>query len=178
MRNRLALVVLAWLALLTSPSAANDLGIADHRSLLELGLRARSLADDLAATISHPPDSYGLEEAGRDDAVLQQRCRLRLAGDLDGVKNGLDRVTDLVGMAAQLSDEAERPLVHRVLIADAAGFLKQLRFRQEMLDMTLHQCSQDPAALAKGGDISRLYGDSASLVQVIVEKLGASHLSR
>jgi len=169
MRNRLALVVLAWLALLTSPSAANDLGIADHRSLLEL---------DLAATISHPPDSYGLEEAGRDDAVLQQRCRLRLAGDLDGVKNGLDRVTDLVGMAAQLSDEAERPLVHRVLIADAAGFLKQLRFRQEMLDLTLHQCSQDPAALAKGGDISRLYGDSASLVQVIVEKLGASHLSR
>jgi hypothetical protein len=174
----LALVVFAWFALLSVPAAANELDVADHRGIQELIFRARSLADDLAAAISHPPDSYSLEAAGRDEAVLQQRCRLRLAGDLDDVSNGLDRIGGLVGMATGLTDEAQRPLVHRVLIADASGFLSKLRLRQEMLELTLRQCPQDPTAMAKGRDISRIHRDSVSLVRSIIEKLGASHLSR
>jgi hypothetical protein len=44
-----------------------------------------------------------------------------------------------------------------------------------MLDLTLTSagCSQDGATVAKGQEISRLYGDAAALVQSMIEKIGA-----
>jgi hypothetical protein len=44
-----------------------------------------------------------------------------------------------------------------------------------MLDLTLTDagCSQDGATVAKGQEISRLYGDAAVLVESVIEKIDA-----
>ncbi len=174
---RLVLVVSAWLALAASPTAANDLNAADDRGLQELALRAHALADDLAAA-SRPRNAGHVEQASQDEAATRQDCLLRLAGNLDSIRTGLDRLSGLVGVAARLPDETELPLLHRVLIADASGFLKMLSLRQAVLDLIPQHCTQEPTAWARSRDILRLYGDSASLVQLVIAKLGASQLSR
>ena len=65
--------------------------------------------------------------------------------------------------------------VSAVLSVEAPAFLEQLKSHQQMLDLTLTSagCSQDGATVAKGQEISRLYGDAAALVQSMNEKIGA-----
>jgi hypothetical protein len=43
-----------------------------------------------------------------------------------------------------------------------------------MTNLTVGRCSQDGATVAKAKEISRIYKDAGSLVQSIVEKVGAS----
>jgi hypothetical protein len=65
-------------------------------------------------------------------------------------------------------------LVIRVLRIQANGFLKQLEFYRRTLKTTVDRCSQDGATVAKSQEILRIYADTASLVQSIIKKIGAS----
>jgi hypothetical protein len=105
---------------------------------------------------------------------------IRLAGNLDGFESKLSGVETLVGLAARMVDDADLLLVTALLSNDASGFLELLNYHKQTLDLTVRsgKCSRDGATVAKGQEISRIYSDAGSLVQSIVDRIGASPQGR
>jgi hypothetical protein len=136
-------------------------------------VRMRPIADDLAAVMMRP--SPGNAEGSLASAATTQQCAIQLVGNFDAVRAKLNGIGNLVELAAKMVHGTDMTFVSAVLSVEAPAFLEQLKSHHQMLDLTLTSagCSQDDATVAKGQEISRLYGDAAALVQSMIEKIGA-----
>ena len=133
----------------------------------------RPIADDLVALVMRP--SPGNAEGSSASATIAQQCTIQLAGNFDAVRAKLNGIGNLVELAAKMVQGTDMTFVSAVISVEAPAFLEQLKSHQLMLDLTLTSdgCSQDSATVAKGQEISRIYGDAAALVQSVIEKIGA-----
>jgi hypothetical protein len=152
-------------------NTTNDFAITDSDRFHDFDARMRPVADDLAAFMMHPPTPSGDAEA----PARTQECVIQLAENFDGVRVKLNGIGNLVGLAARMVHGIDMMFVSTVLSVEAPAFLEQLKSHQQLLDLILNspRCSQDSATVAKGQEISRLYGDAASLVQSTIEKIGS-----
>jgi hypothetical protein len=151
----------------------NDFDIADYNRFHDFDVRMRPIADDLAAVMMRP--SPGNAEGSFASAARTRQCTIQLAGNFEAVRATLNGIGNLVELAAKMVHGTDMTFVSAVLSVEVPAFLEQLKSHQQMLDLTLTSagCSQDGATVAKGQEISRLYGDAAALVQSMIEKIGA-----
>jgi hypothetical protein len=151
----------------------NDFDIADYNRFRDFDVRMRPIADDLAAVMMRR--SPGNAEDGLASAATTQQCTIQLAGNFEAVRAKVNGIGNLVELAAKMVHGTDMTFVSAVLSVEAPALLEQLKSHQQMLDLTLTNagCSQDGATVAKGQEISRLYGDAAALVQSTIEKIGA-----
>jgi hypothetical protein len=152
-------------------NTTSDFVITDSDRFHDFDVRMRPVADDLAALIAHSTTPPGDAEA----SARTQECAIQLAGNFDGVRVKLNGIGSLVELAARMVHGTDMMFVSSVLSVEAPAFLEQLKSHQQMLDLILNspRCSQDGATVAKGQEISRLYGDAALLAQSMIEKIGS-----
>ena len=167
----LLLALLVWFAVLTDVAAANVFSLRDYDAFHELNVKMRPLGLDIAGFITKPPMPRG---GGLADTVRTQDCMIVLAGNFDGLDVKLSSVGTLVGLAAQMIDQADELLVLRLLSNRATGFLEQLKYHQQTLEITATKCSSDGATVAKSQEIQRAYTEAGTLVRSVLAKLRSS----
>jgi hypothetical protein len=151
-------VILASLVLLTKSATANVLSPGDYENFRNLDLKMLSIGDDISGlvTATYAPD-----------------CVIELAFKFDAVQADLHGVGTLVALAANVTDHADELRVIQLLSLASRRFLEQLKYHRLILSSVMSNCA-DKDAIAKSQEVSRTWGDAASLVQSIVKKIGAN----
>jgi hypothetical protein len=158
MRYMGVLVILTSLALLTKSAIANVLSPGDYENFRNLDLKMLSIGDDISGlvTATHAPD-----------------CVIELAFKFDAVQADLHGIGTLVALAANVTDHADELRVIQQLSLASRRFLEQLKYHRLILSSVMSNCAENDA-IAKSQEVSRTWGDAASLVQSIVKKISAS----
>ena len=158
MRYMGVLVILTSLALLTKSAIANVLSPGDYENFRNLDLKMLSIGDDISGlvTATHAPD-----------------CVIELAFKFDAVQADVHGVGTLVALATNVTDHADELRVIQQLSLASWRFLEQLKYHRLILSSVMSNCAENDA-IAKSQEVSRTWGDAASLVQSIVKKIGAN----
>jgi hypothetical protein len=158
MRYKGVLVILTSLALLTKSAIANVLSPGDYENFRNLDLKMLSIGDDISGlvTATHAPD-----------------CVIELAFKFDAVQADVHGVGTLVALATNVTDHADELRVIQQLSLASRRFLEQLKYHRLILSSVMSNCAENDA-IAKSQEVSRTWGDAASLVQSIVKKIGAN----
>jgi hypothetical protein len=158
MRYMGVLVILTSLALLTKSAIANVLSPGDYENFRNLDLKMLSIGDDISGlvTATHAPD-----------------CVIELAFKFDAVQADVHGVGTLVALATNVTDHADELRVIQQLSLASRRFLEQLKYHRLILSSVMSNCAENDA-IAKSQEVSRTWGDAASLVQSIVKKIGAN----
>jgi hypothetical protein len=158
MRYMGVLVILTSLALLTKSAIANVLSPGDYENFRNLDLKMLSIGDDISGfvTATHSPD-----------------CVIELAFKFDAVQADVHGVGTLVALATNVTDHADELRVIQQLSLASRRFLEQLKYHRLILSSVMSNCAENDA-IAKSQEVSRTWGDAASLVQSIVKKIGAN----
>ena len=161
MRYMGVLAILVLLVLLTKSATANVLSPGDYENFRNLDLKMLSIGDDISGLVAiqsatHSPD-----------------CVIELAFKFDAVQADLHGIGTLVALAANVTDHADELRVIQQLSLASRRFLEQLKYLRLIPSSMMSACA-DNDAVAKSQEVSRTWGDAASLVQSIVKKIGTS----
>jgi hypothetical protein len=154
-------VILVSLVLLTNSATANVLSPADYENFRNLDLKMLSIGDDISGLVANQSATHAPD------------CGIELAFKFDAVQADLHGIGTLVALAANVTDHADELRVIQQLSLASRRFLEQLKYHRLILSSVMSNCAENDA-IAKSQEVSRTWGDAASLVQSIVKKIGAN----
>ena len=161
MRYMPVLIILASLVLLTKSATANVLSPGDYENFRNLDLKMLSIGDDIYGLVTNQPGTHAPD------------CVIELAFKFDAVQADLHGVGRLAASATNVTDPADELRVIQQLSLARRRFLEQLKYHRLILSSVMSNCAEKDA-IAKSQEVSRTWGDAASLVQSIVKKIGAN----
>jgi hypothetical protein len=158
------LVLFALLAFPAGSASANLLGSDDYGGLGNLAKRTFALGRDISTPAPGTP-------------VATNLCLIDLNRNLEKFHDKLDPLLSLVGLAAVMADSRDEMAVIYILSIEAPSFLKSLEANRRginnmMGDAIPDLCRQNSTMAATAQKILSIYGDAASLVGSIIEKIG------
>jgi hypothetical protein len=130
MRYLRALVLLASLLLPGASAVASVLTIADCQGFHDPDLKMLSIGDDLYALITNQPVTHSPD------------CLIELASKFDAVHADLHTVGTLVGVAADMADNADELRVIHYLDLAAWGFIEKLKYHRLILNSVVSKCTE------------------------------------
>jgi hypothetical protein len=161
MRYMGVLVILASLLLLAKSATANVLSPGDYENFRNLDLKMLSIGDDIYGLVTNQPGTHAPD------------CVIELAFKFDTVQADLHGIGSLVALAANVTDHADEVRVIQRLSLAGRSFIEQLKYHRLILSSVMSNCAEKDA-IAKSQDVSRTWGDAASLVQSIIKKIDTS----
>ena len=161
MRYMGVFVALASLVLFTKSATANVLSPGDYENFRNLDLKMLSIGDDISGLVANQSATHAPD------------CVIELAFKFDAVQADLHGIGTLVALAANVTDHADELRVIQQLSLASRRFLEQLKYHRLILNSVMSNCAENDA-IAKSQEVSRTWGDAASLVRSIVKKIGAN----
>jgi hypothetical protein len=158
------LVLFAVLAFPAGAASANLLGSDDYDGLRDLAKRTFTLGKDITPVPGTP--------------VATSLCLIDLNKNLEKFHDKLDPLVSLVGLASVMADSADEMAVIHILSIEVPSFLESLEASRRGItsmvgDAIPDLCRRNSAVAVTAQKILSIYGDAASLVGPIIEKIGA-----
>jgi len=159
------LVLFALLAFPAGSASANLLGSDDYGSLRNLTKRTFTLGKNISTPAPGTP-------------VVTNLCLIDLNKNLGKIHDKLDPLVSLVGLASVMAESRDEMAVIHILSIEAPSFLKSLEANRRGINNMMGNaipdlCRQNSTVAATAQTILSIYGDAASLVGSIIEKIGA-----